>query len=308
MKKLLLVVALATCAQVHAQIITIKAARGHKVGDTVSIRGIVSCDAQIATNQRFIQDGTGGISLYGAAASALSLGDSVEFRGAISNYKGLLEINPNASYTAKTFTTGNKRHAPKITTIYKGGGWDTATQGLLCRVNNVQFTKSTGSTLSIKSGSGTNYYVTNGSDSAAVRIVASSNFAGMNTPSGKIGLIGVMSVYCSAGGSCPSASYQFIPLDTTTDLLRSTSLEAITANMIDLSVYPNPVANELHIELNNINSMSTVSLFTLDGRMVYQGKTEDVMTINTSNLTNGIYLVRVQVGATVVNRKVTIAK
>ncbi|MCS6917308.1 MAG: phospholipase D-like domain-containing protein [Chitinophagales bacterium] len=180
----------------HAQVISIAAARNMAIGTTVTVRGIVTNGSELGTI-RYIQDGTAGIGLYSTSLSGLKRGDSVEATGVLYSFNNLLELSPVNSYTV--ISTGNPLPAPKVLTMQQG--YAELYEGQLVRFNNSQFI-STG-TFSLASA---NYQATDNTVvSAEVRVVSTTNIAGTPIPSGKIGLIGIMSQYQS--------SYQLLPRD-----------------------------------------------------------------------------------------------
>ncbi len=68
-------------------------------------------------------------------------------------------------------------------------------------------------------------------------------------------------------------------------------------NSIDASVYPNPSADKFTVQFENEISEAIVTLTDLNGRVVYQqenGATTSVFTVETANLANGMYTLRVQ--------------
>jgi uncharacterized delta-60 repeat protein len=58
----------------------------------------------------------------------------------------------------------------------------------------------------------------------------------------------------------------------------------------ELIMYPNPVSNVFHLQTTNFTSLKAVKIFDLQGKLVLEDTNE---TINVSNLTNGLYLVKV---------------
>lgn len=65
-----------------------------------------------------------------------------------------------------------------------------------------------------------------------------------------------------------------------------------------ISLFPNPVKSKLNIQLNNLNSADvTVGVYNIYGQLVLQSKNNNIqnttLSIDVSNLTTGIYTVRV---------------
>jgi len=82
---------------------TIAAARAQAIGALVTVRGVVTNGAELG-KIRYMQDGTAGIAAFPGAGSvagfetAVKLGDSIEVKGALVDYNGLLEISPITAY------------------------------------------------------------------------------------------------------------------------------------------------------------------------------------------------------------------
>ena len=80
----------------------------------------------------------------------------------------------------------------------------------------------------------------------------------------------------------------------------------------ELSIYPNPATNELHIAQSAINNLQlTLSLFDVNGKQVIENTSFTISTtINTSLLNQGLYFVRITDanGAVVKMQKVAVVK
>ena len=62
-----------------------------------------------------------------------------------------------------------------------------------------------------------------------------------------------------------------------------------------LTIYPNPANEILNVELENLNETATVSIINALGEIIFIEKaTANNTTLNTSNLTNGIYFIKVE--------------
>lgn len=80
----------------------------------------------------------------------------------------------------------------------------------------------------------------------------------------------------------------------------------------DFKMFPNPTTNKANIELGETNGEDvTVSVFTVDGRMVAQKNYGSVpnnmmIPINTNEWAKGVYMVQVTVGQDITNRKLVV--
>jgi uncharacterized delta-60 repeat protein len=68
--------------------------------------------------------------------------------------------------------------------------------------------------------------------------------------------------------------------------LSTTSFDTTNAFVI----YPNPVQNVLHLQSNNFTSIKSVKIYDLQGKVVLQDTND---TINVSNLSKGVYIVKI---------------
>lgn len=78
--------------------IDIADARAASDGQTVSVEGIVTWHPSFDTRQLFVQDGTGGISVYAYDRPDAAIGDRVQITGERSSYDGEIQIGTVASF------------------------------------------------------------------------------------------------------------------------------------------------------------------------------------------------------------------
>ncbi|MFN0176319.1 MAG: phospholipase D-like domain-containing protein [Saprospiraceae bacterium] len=99
---------------------TIADARAQPLGNTVTVRGIVTNGSELG-KVRYLQDGTGGIAAFPGTGSVAGFdgtvfpGDSIEVTGTMVSYHGLLEITPITSFNI--ISTGNTLPSPKSITL-----------------------------------------------------------------------------------------------------------------------------------------------------------------------------------------------
>ena len=69
------------------------------------------------------------------------------------------------------------------------------------------------------------------------------------------------------------------------------------ANSNITSIYPNPATNFVSINLENYKNKTTIEIFDMQGKKMFiqtiDANTNTVLSINTSNLLNGIYIIRI---------------
>jgi photosystem II stability/assembly factor-like uncharacterized protein len=69
-------------------------------------------------------------------------------------------------------------------------------------------------------------------------------------------------------------------------------------------VYPNPVTNELRIELKDNNKMRNFEILNALGQVIYKGCLTDKAIVSTSNFPSGVYLVKIENGNTFEYKKI----
>ena len=95
-------------------------ARAQPLGNTVTVRGIVTNGPELG-KIRYLQDGTGGIAAFPGTGSvagfdgAVFPGDSIEVTGTMVSYHGLLEITPITSFSL--LSTDNALPVPKAISL-----------------------------------------------------------------------------------------------------------------------------------------------------------------------------------------------
>jgi phosphatidylserine/phosphatidylglycerophosphate/cardiolipin synthase-like enzyme/DNA/RNA endonuclease YhcR with UshA esterase domain len=207
-----------------------------KGGAVVTVRGIVTY-AQPSKNAGkmtiFLQDFSGGITLYDAKTDGLIIGDSVEVNGVVTDYNGLIELSPVNLVTL--LGNGLPLPAPKVITIQEASE---AFESQLVKLFGVRFME----TGTFSGGtSGTTYNITDGSSQLNIRIPYGSALAGRLIPGGLLDVVGVMGEYNSA--------YQLTPRDSS-----------------DFFVYPGPQISSTPV----VSAVSDAS-FTVDWTTFFPG-------------------------------------
>jgi 2',3'-cyclic-nucleotide 2'-phosphodiesterase (5'-nucleotidase family)/3',5'-cyclic AMP phosphodiesterase CpdA len=117
--------------------IPISEARMTPVGETATVTGIVSVVNPTTTGSYFLQDGTAGICMYVYSDVSLNFtpkkGDKIQVTGAISPYKGLLEITPAQTEDVILKSEGNPVPEPREVTLADFGAY----QSELVKIKNV---------------------------------------------------------------------------------------------------------------------------------------------------------------------------
>lgn len=215
MKKIILF--LLVCVSIYAQYIPIDSLRRQDangvpllLGQTVTVRGVVTMSQELGTPLVYLQDPTGGTIGYdGTFWTNTNSGDSVQVTGVVTQYNGLTEFQPvntsnilatNRPYTARVVTCSDIRN--------NGENYESQ----LLRINGVTAVHNiSGQNVSTwtVTGSGTNYRVLVGNDSVEIRIYATTNIANSPVPSFPFDVVALLSQFDS---SPPYTSgYQILP-------------------------------------------------------------------------------------------------
>jgi len=202
MKKigLVLVSLIFPAIQGFSQTITIAAARELPVGSTVTITGVVTNDSELGTI-RYLQDGTAGLAAYSYSMSSVVRSDSILVTGVTKNYNQLLELDPVNSFTV----LAHEKPLP-VPIIITPGEMSEVYEAELVSFEGVTFQNAGG----VFAGN-TNYNVTNGSETAMVRINIASSLVGKIIPADIVTLVGICSQFHYTD---PNAGYQLLLRDT----------------------------------------------------------------------------------------------
>jgi phosphatidylserine/phosphatidylglycerophosphate/cardiolipin synthase-like enzyme/predicted extracellular nuclease len=225
----------------------INIARSHATGDMVKVRGVVTYAQPSKTTgvmTIFLQDFSGGIAVYDPKSDTLQLGDSVEVKGVLYDYSGLLELSPVDS--VRLLVRGVPLPTPDVITLAQASE---AYESQLVKLYGVRFTTSgtfSGGT------SGTTYSITDGVNQLQVFIPFGSALAGVLIPAGLLDIVGVISQH---------TAYQLIP--------RSSN---------DLFGYPGPQISSLPALTSVTDTSFTVNWVTFfrGSSNVYYGMTKNL--------------------------------
>jgi hypothetical protein len=80
----------------------------------------------------------------------------------------------------------------------------------------------------------------------------------------------------------------------------------VEKDIISMDVFPNPVKDELTINTGNSLSNLTINIKDLQGRIVYtnSSNTSGNILVNTSNFSNGMYMIEATNGVSTLQRKI----
>ena len=78
----------------------------------------------------------------------------------------------------------------------------------------------------------------------------------------------------------------------------------VTENNKTIKVYPNPVSNELIIEIDGNNKVLNFEILNAIGKMVFKGNLLDKTIVQTTNFALGVYLIKLENGRTFEFKKI----
>ncbi len=187
-----------------------------RAGNLVTISGIVTVANQFG-GPSYIQDNTGGIAIFGPILTAsVQTGDEIIVTGKIDPFNGLTELT---SPTLDSIVSHSNPVTPVVVTVPQvkndGAGGLESYEGLLVRFNGVLVKDNSGNPIAswAVSGSGTNYHLTDGTDTVDVRVDNSVDFANAPAPQSTFDLIGVVSQFKSTSPFI--GGYQVMPRQAT---------------------------------------------------------------------------------------------
>jgi large repetitive protein len=91
------------------------------------------------------------------------------------------------------------------------------------------------------------------------------------------------------------------PSDTINFILSGINQEMLSAS---INLYPNPVSNELIIEIKGITKITNFEILNSEGQVVFKGNVIEKTVIETNHFTPGIYLIKLEIGNNYVCKKI----
>lgn len=243
-------------------------------GKLVKTSGIVT---GIDGGNIWIQDGTGawnGIMIYSSAtASAVSVGDEIEFVAEVDEYYNLTELK-NVEELNK-ISTGNT--LPAVTEITTLQAQNEDYESVLIKI-----TKATCN----NTDAGNGMFVVN--DGSGDLLVDDDFFAFTPTLNYVYNITGI--------GHYSFSERKILPRDVNDIFDVTTGVEDVVFKSMKL--YPNPSNGLVNLELNNVNNENLqVEVYNVIGKLIYKAQiTENVTEINLTEMSSGIYYVSVNNG------------
>ncbi|MCK3685954.1 endonuclease [Maribellus sp. YY47] len=236
---------------------------------TVTISGRITANFDYSFYMQDSKSPRNGINVYNTLFTG-NVGDSVVIRGKVAEYSTLTEILDVEYF----YNFGNKQEVKPVTITCSQIGEDY--EGVLVQLKNVSFTNA-GQLIS----EGNNTYSFSDETGQSVLFSASnSRLIGKKLPSSENNIVGVISQY--------NGVYQLLARDIT-DLSIVTGIFDVRENKEQVTVYPNPAQNILHI--SDASGLKYIRIFTTQGSLVL-GKELNSNQVDVSSLNPGIYLIQ----------------
>lgn len=233
--------------------------------------------ARTTRNQKYIQDASAGIlidDLPVTISTPMVAGDAIsDLKGQTSLFSGVLQFLPLEN---ATIASSGNTVTPEIVTATAIANNVENYESELVQINNSTFTTADGI---ITFAANLNYNLNDGADITFRTMFAEADYIGQVVPTG----VGNRAVLVAEFNGVP----QVVSRSTAEVTLSSSSFSQIEG----LKMYPNPTKNNLFIE-TSLNSDINVSIVNMIGKEVVNTKVIN-NTVNVSNLTSGIYIVKI---------------
>jgi len=285
-----------TIAAAASQASDIATLRAGTEGDYYELTGesTLTWDAMNGRNQKYIQDGSAAILIdddAGTITTSYNVGDGITgIRGRLGSFNGVLQFVPSVDPGAATAT--GLSITPQVVTIADLNSNLDDYESELVTINDVNFVDADGST-SFGNGNG-NYDITDGTNTLIFRLNFTTDINGTLIPSSSANITGIPAEF---GGDS-----QIFGLS-----LSNIVLGVQRDEIEGFAAFPNPVrGNGLTVRTGSIDTKE-VALFNVLGRKVFAQSfsgTED--TFDVSNLSSGIYILKVTEGSRIATQKVVI--
>ena len=253
------------------------------VGDTVLTYGIVT---GIFGNNFFIEERPGGawhgIYVYRGYNSSptVSIGDSVSVTGIVSEYYNLTEIGCN--YYGEVTILASGLQLPDTTEITIADMTQEKYEGMLAIIRNVYFVES-----GVFEGNTSYHIYDENGDTGIVYVKSASNAVGTTIPTGMTNVVGNMSQY--------SNHYEILPR----------APEDVPVEERELSPIEKPIhigktllrpGEPIEVVINKSGDY-IISIYNVSGSLIesrnYSLLSSGSITLNTHDLTSGVYFLRV---------------
>ena len=255
------------------------------LGVYVMLEGLVHCidfDGNEGYSFTIIDNNMHGINVFNFADVSnyvVNEGDMIRVYGQIDQFNGLTEIFADSiDIAVQNMPITN----PVVVTAL-----DESTESQWITLENLSFVTPI---TTFPTGSN-NLDVTDGTNVYTLRIDSDTDIPGSNTPAEPFDVTGVGGQYDSS--SPYDSGYQLFPCGTGSFVPNSTT--SLQPSLLEdlVRVYPNPVGDNLHIDIVGIDELD-VEILDAQGRLIQLLKLNDSIDIGTSSWGEGIYFVHLQ--------------
>lgn len=279
----------------YTQVADIAALRAGTEGDYYELTGeAIYTFEGTSRNQKYIQDGTAAILIdddNGIITTSYNIGDGITgIKGRLSSFSGVMQFVPQVDPGAAS-SNGNTVTAQTVTIAQLNSNLDDYESEFIT-INDVDFVDADGSATF---STGSNYDITDGTNTMQFRVhFSGTDIDGTLIPYSSANITGIAGEF--AGNS------QIFGID-----LANIVLGVQTNEIEGYSAYPNPVkGNGLTITTSSADK-KTVAIYNVLGRRVFtQSFTGTRETLNVSNISSGIYILKVTEGNKISTQKLII--
>lgn len=246
-------------------------------------------------NQKYIQDETGAILIDddgGVIETLYNQYDGITgISGKLTENSGLLQLQPTAD--PGDATSGSNNITPIIITIPELMDTPEAYESQIIAIENIEFDLEEGENVF---ETGYNYTVVDEDGNSTIMRTNffDADYIGEEIPVGvQDVVVGIAARFYDDG--------QFFIRDT--DDLEGTPMSTNTYKQPEISLYPNPAKDKLHITLKG---EAKVYIYSLIGQNVLQASIKDQATFDIGSLPSGIYLVKISQEQKLISKKLIV--
>ena len=225
-------------------------------------------------------------------AALVHVGDSITFGGSIDEFYGMTQMSNITNFINVSTVNGHS---------YTLNSLPLTTQTISQEMYEAMFVNLQGATVNSYTASYGQATITDGSGVPALADLKDGFYApNGNATSGSAGTPGYVPTagisYCFVGNVYYSFGYNIEPRDSG-DVYKNCTLLGIEnhSNALHANVYPNPVTNQLIIDLPFVSSKTNVSITDILGKeiMSLNNLSGNQVSINDMNMPAGVYLVKI---------------
>ncbi|MFH4963491.1 T9SS type A sorting domain-containing protein [Gaetbulibacter sp. M235] len=240
---------------------------------------VINTYSRSLNNQKYFQDATGGILVHDPffdISTVYSEGDGVtNIRGHLELFNGLLELIPTFADWGAPSSTGNII-TPEVVTIADVQASLGTYESKLVRLNGVTFADGNGIN---NFTAPLNYVINDGTASTFRTNFSEADYIGQTIPTGATNMLVIVGNF--------NGAEQFTARSLS-ELTLSTKFNQIKG----FAMYPNPTSLGYVNITSKSNAKMSVAVFDMLGKQVIN-ETVSNNTLNVSNLTSGLYLMKV---------------